>query len=164
MNRVVLVGRLTKDAELRCTPNGTAVASFTLAVNRPFANQNGVREVDFIRCVAWRKQAENIANYLGKGSMVGIDGRLETGSYERNGRRTYYTQVVVDMATFLEPRNVSNSGEKQKGNRETSEQEKNASRRAREAFMKPPDGQGWFNDPFADNGEPIEMNDDDLPF
>ncbi|MGG2971368.1 single-stranded DNA-binding protein [Geobacillus stearothermophilus] len=164
INRVILTGRLTDDPQFRYTPSGVAVVTFTLAVTRPFANQNGVREADFIRCIAWRKQAENIANYLKKGSMVGVDGRLETGSYERNGRRTYYTQVVVDTATFLEPRNASNSGEKQKGNSDTSGQDKNASRRAREVFMKPPDGQGWFNDPFADNGEPIEMNDDDLPF
>ncbi|KQB92130.1 single-stranded DNA-binding protein [Geobacillus sp. PA-3] len=119
INRVILTGRLTDDPQFRYTPSGVAVVTFTLAVTRPFANQNGVREADFIRCVAWRKQAENIANYLKKGSMVGIDGRLETGSYERNGRRTYYTQVVVDTATFLEPRNASNSGRKQRGDRGT---------------------------------------------
>ncbi|MGG3823178.1 single-stranded DNA-binding protein [Geobacillus thermodenitrificans] len=164
INRVILTGRLTDDPQFRYTPSGVAVVTFTLAVTRPFANQNGVREADFMRCVAWRKQAENIANYLKKGSMVGIDGRLETGSYERNGRRVYYTQVVVDTATFLEPRNASNSGRKQRGDRDTFEQEKNASRKAREAFMKPSEEQRWFDDPFADNGEPIEINDDDLPF
>jgi single-strand DNA-binding protein len=164
INRVILTGRLTDDPQFRYTPSGVAVVTFILAVTRPFANQNGVREADFIRCVAWRKQAENIANYLKKGSMVGIDGRLETGSYERNGRRVYYTQVVVDTATFLEPRNASNSGRKQRGDRDTFEQEKNASRKAREAFMKPSEEQRWFDDPFADNGEPIEINDDDLPF
>lgn len=77
LNRVVLVGRLTKDPELSYTPNGTAVANFTVAVNRPFSNQQGEREADFINCVIWRKQAENLVNYMKKGSMIGIDGRIQ---------------------------------------------------------------------------------------
>ncbi len=78
MNRVVLVGRLTKDPELRYTPAGVAVATFTLAVNRTFTNQNGEREADFIQCVVWRKPAENVANFLKKGSLAGVDGRIQT--------------------------------------------------------------------------------------
>lgn len=77
MNRVVLVGRLTKDPDLRYTPNGVPVATFTLAVNRPFSNQTGEREADFINCVVWRKPAENVANFLKKGSLAGVDGRIK---------------------------------------------------------------------------------------
>lgn len=90
INRVILVGRLTKDPELRYTPSGVAVATFTLAVNRPFTNQQGEREADFIQCVVWRRQAENVANFLKKGSLAGVDGRLQTRSYEnQEGRRVY---------------------------------------------------------------------------
>ncbi|WVE36922.1 single-stranded DNA-binding protein SsbA, partial [Priestia megaterium] len=88
MNRVILVGRLTKDPELRYTPSGAAVATFTLAVNRTFTNQQGEREADFINCVVWRRQAENAANFLKKGSLAGVDGRLQSRSYEgQDGRR-----------------------------------------------------------------------------
>ena len=108
INRVVLVGRLTKDPELKYTQTGIAVTRFTLAVNRAFQNQQGEREADFISCIAWRKQAENIANFLKKGSLVGVDGRIQTGSYEgQDGKRVYTTEVVADSTQFLEPRNAS---------------------------------------------------------
>lgn len=88
INRVVLVGRLTKDPELRYTPNGIASTRFTVAVNRAFSNQQGEREADFISCVAWRKQAENLANFMRKGSLIGVEGRIQTGSYEgQDGKR-----------------------------------------------------------------------------
>ncbi|MDX8288852.1 single-stranded DNA-binding protein [Metabacillus indicus] len=106
MNRVVLVGRLTKDPELRYTPAGAAVATFTLAVNRSFTNQAGEREADFINCVVWRKPAENAANYLKKGSLAGVDGRLQSRSYEDDsGKRVYVTEVVAESVQFLEPKN-----------------------------------------------------------
>ena len=112
INRVVLVGRLTKDPELRYTPSGVAMARFTLAVNRTFSNQQGEREADFINCVVWRKQAENTANFLKKGSLAGVEGRIQTGSYEgQDGKRVYTTEVVADSVQFLEPR--SSSGERQ---------------------------------------------------
>ena len=95
MNRVVLVGRLTKDPELRYTPAGAAVATFTLAVNRTFTNQQGVREADFVNCVVWRKAAENVANFLKKGSLAGVDGRLQTRNYEANDCRLVYVTEVV---------------------------------------------------------------------
>lgn len=99
INRVVLIGRLTKDPELRYTPNGVAVATFTLAVNRIFANQSGEREADFINCVVWRKQAENMANYLRKGSLTGIEGRIQTRNYEnQEGKRVYVTEVLEQAA------------------------------------------------------------------
>ena len=114
INRVVLVGRLTKDPDLRYTPNGVAVCSFTLAVNRPFTNQQGERDADFINCVAWRKQAENVANYLKKGSLAGIDGRIQTRSYEaQDGRRVYVTEVVAESVQFLESKNKSEQSRQQ---------------------------------------------------
>jgi len=82
MNRVILVGRLTKDVDLRYTPNGVAVATFTLAVNRTFTNGNGEREADFINIVVWRRSAENVANFLKKGSLCGVDGRVQTRNFE----------------------------------------------------------------------------------
>ncbi|MCO7124732.1 single-stranded DNA-binding protein [Sporolactobacillus shoreicorticis] len=97
INRVILVGRLTKNPELRYTPNGVAVTSFTITVNRPFSNQQGEREADFIPVVVWRRQAENAANFLQKGSLAGVDGRIQTRNYENNeGRRVYITEVVAD--------------------------------------------------------------------
>ena len=103
INRVVLVGRLTKDPDLKYTGNGVAVATFTLAVNRPFT-KDGEREADFINCVVWRKPAENTANYLRKGSMAGIEGRIQTRTYEgSDGKTVYVTEVVCDSVQFLEP-------------------------------------------------------------
>src|SRR6478672_8734933 len=111
MNRVVLVGRLTKDPDLRFTPNGVAVANFTLAVNRPFSNQQGEREADFINCVVWRKPAENVANYLKKGSLAGVDGRIQTRNFEgQDGKRVYITEIVADSVQFLEPRSAGSQG------------------------------------------------------
>ncbi|MED4978250.1 single-stranded DNA-binding protein [Geobacillus stearothermophilus] len=158
INRATLVGRLVEDVDLRYTPSGIAAATFTLAVTRPFANQEGVREADFIRCVAWRKTAENLANYTKKGSMIAVDGRIQTRSYEKDGRRVYVTEVVADTVQFL-ARGGSNTAEKQQGNSKGAAQQKDASKTAREAFSKPPQA-----DPFIFDGEPIEFNHDDLPF
>ena len=113
INRVVLVGRLTKDPELRYTPNGIASCHFTVAVNRTFANQNGERDADFISCQAWRKQAENLANYQRKGALIGLEGRIQTHSYEdQSGQRVYVTTVVADSIQFLESRSQA-SGQQQ---------------------------------------------------
>ncbi|HGO3188064.1 TPA: single-stranded DNA-binding protein [Staphylococcus aureus] len=106
LNRIVLVGRLTKDPELRSTPNGVNVGIFTLAVNRTFTNAQGEREVDFINVVVFKKQAENVKNYLSKGSLAGVDGRLQTRNYEnKDGQRVFVTEVVADSVQFLEPKN-----------------------------------------------------------
>lgn len=111
MNRVVLVGRLTKDPDLRYTPAGAAVATFTLAVNRPFKNGQGEQEADFINCVVWRKPAENVANFLKKGSMAGVDGRVQTRNYEGNdGKRVYVTEIVAESVQFLEPKHNGAEG------------------------------------------------------
>src|SRR5690625_4299515 len=108
LNRVVLVGRLTRDPDLRYTPNGIAVANFNIACNRPFRNQQGEQEADFINCVVWRKTAENLANYMKKGSMIGVDGRVQTRSYEgQDGKMVYGTEVLAESIEFIESRSAS---------------------------------------------------------
>ncbi|ELJ9288502.1 single-stranded DNA-binding protein [Staphylococcus pseudintermedius] len=115
LNRVVLVGRLTKDPELRTTQSGVEVATFTLAVNRNFKNKNGEQQADFINCVVFRKQAENVNNFLRKGSLAGVDGRLQSRSYEnQEGQRVFVTEVVCDSVQFLEPKN-NNQSQQQRG-------------------------------------------------
>ncbi|WP_100486590.1 single-stranded DNA-binding protein [Sporolactobacillus pectinivorans] len=172
INRVVLVGRLTKNPELRYTPNGVAVASFTIAVNRPFSNQQGDRETDFIPVVVWRRQAENAANFLTKGSLTGVDGRIQTRNYENNeGRRVYVTEVIADSVQFLEPKGTrhtdgndfgngapapsggNNSFAPQTGNRPNAGTNSNNNQNAPS-----------FEDPFANDSKPIDISDDDLPF
>lgn len=103
LNSICLVGRLTKDVELRYTPSNVAVATFTLAVNRTFKNENGDREADFINCVMWRQQAENLANWAKKGALIGITGRIQTRSYDnQQGQRVYVTEVVAEQFQLLE--------------------------------------------------------------
>lgn len=155
INRVILVGRLTRDPELRYTPSGVAVANFTIAVNRPFSNQQGEREADFIQAVAWRKVAENTANYVGKGSLVGIDGRLQTRSYEKDGQRHYITEVVADSVQFLEPKKGSNSGGNSRAGYESSKPQ---------SAPKQADDHPFDDDPFVGDGQAIDISDDDLPF
>lgn len=162
INRATLIGRLVEDVDLRYTPSGIAAAAFTLAVTRPFANQEGVREADFIRCVAWRKTAENVANYTKKGSLIAVDGRIQTRNYEKDGRRVYVTEVVADTVQFLSRPESSNSADKQQGKGNGVAQKKDVSTGAREAFSKPPEMDWGNDDPFG--GEPVEFNDDDLPF
>ena len=118
INNVVLVGRMTKDAELRYTPSNQAVATFALAVNRNFKNQDGEREADFIHCVIWRQQAENLANWAKKGALIGITGRIQTRSYKnQQGQRVYVTEVVAESFQLLESRvEQSNSQDGSFGN------------------------------------------------
>ncbi|HDR5269487.1 single-stranded DNA-binding protein [Bacillus thuringiensis] len=151
MNRVILVGRLTKDPDLRYTPNGVAVATFTLAVNRAFSN-NGEREADFINCVVWRKSAENVANYLKKGSLAGVDGRLQTRHYDgQDGKRVYVTEAIAESVQFLEPRNSDTGGNNNSSSSQSSQNSnQNPSKKS--------------EDPFSNVGQPIDISDDDLPF
>ncbi len=108
MNRVILIGRLTKDPELRYTPNGHAVSSFTLAVQRTRPNAQGDREVDFIQIIAWGKQAENCANYTGKGSLVAVEGRIQVRTYEaKDGQRRWVTEVICENIRFLDKKEKS---------------------------------------------------------
>ncbi|CBY55701.1 single-stranded DNA-binding protein [Listeria monocytogenes] len=159
MNRVVLVGRLTKDPELRYTPAGAAVATFTLAVNRPFKNGQGEQEADFIQCVVWRKPAENVANFLKKGSLTGVDGRVQTRNYEGDdGKRVYVTEIVAESVQFLEPKQNAVEGSTPNNNQNEanySNNNKNGSYRA---------SSSQNSDSFANEGKPIDISDDDLPF
>ncbi|WP_434065062.1 single-stranded DNA-binding protein [Streptococcus sp. VTCC 12905] len=108
INNVVLVGRLTRDVELRYTPSNQAVATFTLAVNRNFKNAAGDREADFINCVLWRQQAENLAKWTKKGHLIGITGRIQTRSYDnQQGQRVYVTEVVAESFQILENRDYA---------------------------------------------------------
>ncbi|PTG53069.1 single-stranded DNA-binding protein [Staphylococcus chromogenes] len=114
LNRVVLVGRLTKDPEFRTTPSGVDVSTFTLAVNRNFKSKDGEQQADFINCVVFRKQAENVKNFLSKGSLAGVDGRMQSRSYEnKEGQRVYVTEVVCDSVQFLEPKNNNQQNNQQ---------------------------------------------------
>jgi len=153
INRTVLVGRLTRDPELKRTANDAAVASFTLAVNRQFTNSQGEREADFINCVIWRKAAENFAKLVHKGSLVGIDGRLQTRNYEnKQGNRVYVTEVVVDNFSLLESRNANSSDStNDNSNKAPNYNQSNNSKTN-------------IRDPFADNSKPIDISDDSLPF
>ena len=173
MNRVVLVGRLTKDPDLRYTPNGVPVATFTLAVNRSFSNQPGEREADFINCVVWRKPAENVANFLKKGSLAGVDGRVQTRNYEgQDGKRVYVTEILAESVQFLEPEAVQRVKEmKAVLTVEVKEvydnngydnnpygQNPNQNQRSNNNYTRVDD------DPFANDGKTIDISDDDLPF
>lgn len=178
INRAVLVGRLTRDPELRYTSSGVAVASFTLAVNRQFTNQQGDREADFINCVIWRKAAENFANFTHKGSLVGVDGRIQTRSYEnQQGVRVYVTEIVVDSFSLLESKSQSEQYRQQHPNDQVSSIQSNVNQPSNN-FAGPAgsgasatnNSQGSNNnstknvDPFADGGQQIDISDDDLPF
>ncbi|MGX7417790.1 single-stranded DNA-binding protein [Carnobacterium gallinarum] len=150
INRVVLVGRLTKDADLKYTPSGAAVASFTVAVNRQFKNQEGEREADFINCVAWRKTAETLANFTRKGSLIGVEGRLQTRSYEnQQGQRVYVTEVVVDTFSMLE--------------KKADNEQRQDSVKPETQIKRPTTNYKQNDDPFA-GSRPIDIQDDDLPF
>ncbi|MCK8816643.1 single-stranded DNA-binding protein [Natroniella sulfidigena] len=109
LNKVILIGRLTRDPELRYTPNGTAVCNFTLAVERNYKNKAGERDVDFIKTVVWRKQAEHCANHLNKGRLVAVEGRLQIRSYETDkGQKRRNAEVVADNVQFLDWSNRNN--------------------------------------------------------
>ncbi|NRG68925.1 single-stranded DNA-binding protein [Streptococcus suis] len=136
INNVVLIGRLTRDVELRYTPNNVAVGAFTLAVNRNFKNTAGDRDADFVNCVIWNKQAENLANWTKKGHLIAITGRIQTRSYDnQQGQRVYVTEVVAESFQVLEKRdNTANYSS---------------------IDEQIPPGMG---------GQPMDVSDDDLPF
>ena len=139
INTVALTGRLTRDPEIKYTQSGTAVVSFNLAVQRRFTNQQGEREADFINCVMWSKAAENFANFTHKGSLVGIEGRIQTRSYEnQEGQRVWITEVVAENFSLLESRSQAQQSE--------------TTQKAQQA------------DPFAGQSQSVDVSDDDLPF
>lgn len=141
LNNVSLVGRLTKDVELRYTPSNVAVATFTLAINRTFKNESGEREADFINCVMWRQQAENLANFAKKGALIGVIGRIQTRSYDnQQGQRVYVTEVVAEQFQLLESKGQQGN----QGQKPTQQQTPDFSRNG--------------------NANPLDISDDMLPF
>lgn len=174
INNVVLVGRLTRDPDLRYTSNGTAVATFNLAVNRNFTNQSGNREADFINCVLWRKPAETLANYAKKGTLLGVTGRIQTRSYDnQQGQKVYVTEVVADNFQLLESRQANEQRSNQgggdnsfggnndfggynQGSQSFDQTNSNSSKQDTPSFER-------NADPFG-NASKIDISDDDLPF
>ena len=109
MNKAILIGRLTRDPELRSTSTGRNVCQFSIAVNRNFTNANGEREADFINCVVWDKQAENLARYQKKGNQIAVDGRIQTRNYDdKDGKRVYVTEILANSISFLDAKGNSN--------------------------------------------------------
>lgn len=164
INNVVLVGRTTKDPELRYTPSNVAVATFSLAVNRTFKDANGEREADFINCVIWRQQAEYLANWAKKGALIGITGRIQTRSYEnQQGQRVYVTEVVAENFQMLESRN-SQGNQQNQGN---SFQNGNSSKggNVNNGYNQQPQQQTPnFGRGNSMQGNPMDISDDMLPF
>lgn len=143
LNSIVLTGRLTKDVDLRYTKSGTAVGSFTIAVDRQFRSANGERETDFINCAIWRKSAENLAKFTHKGSLVGVEGHIQTRTYDNaQGNKVYVTEVIVENFALLEPRQTPQDSQQRSANNPASASQGND---------------------FANNGQPIDIS-DDLPF
>ena len=150
MNKVVLIGRLTRDPELRYTSSNIPTVTFSLAVNRPFQNQNGVREADFINIVMWRKQAETAKKYLSKGSLIAVDGRIQTRNYDgTDGKKVYVTEVVADNFEFLES----------KGQRANMTSDENM-----DSFVQDMPTTDVKDERYIDFGDTIELSDDDIAF
>ena len=172
INRVVLVGRLTRDPELRTTGSGISVATFTLAVDRQFTNSQGERGADFISCVIWRRSAENFCNFTSKGSLVGVDGRIQTRSYDnKDGQRVYVTEVVVDNFALLESRKDheargQNGGYTPNNGNNSTPSTNNFQNNGGSQNNNPQNNNNQNNaqDPFAGSGDTIDISDDDLPF
>jgi len=154
MNNVSLVGRLTKEPELKYTQNGVAICNFTLAVNRPFKNADGESEADFIMVQVWKKPAENAANFLNKGSQGAVNGRISTRHYEKdNGDSVYVTEVVTDFVQFLDTKPQG------QGNQQLQDYQKQPNPYAGNSNTESQKG-----NQFETGGGPIAVSDDDLPF
>lgn len=187
MNSVQLVGRLTREVDLKFTSSGVAVGTFTLAVNRNFTNQQGEREADFINCVIWRKSAENFANFTRKGSQVGVEGRIQTRNYEnQQGQRVYVTEIVVEQFHLLEPRSVTeqrpsegpssnnnsygsgqsyNNYQSQSNNNYSTNQQSTNQGNSFGSDNNSYNSGGFGNSPFSmEDGTPVDISEDDLPF
>ena len=164
MNKAILIGRLTRDPELRYTSSNRAVCQFSIAIDRPFTNQStGQREADFINIVAWDKTAENIGKFMSKGRLIAVEGRIQTRNYDNNeGKKVYVTEVIASNVQFLESRNAATNGN------------------GFNSMPEPPMEKSPYdfgeetssnntmniddNDPFAAFGEQVEISDNDLPF
>ena len=155
MNKVVLVGRITKDPELKYTNNNIPVVQFTIAVNRTYQSKTGEKQADFINCVVWRQQAENFAKYMRKGSLIGIDGQIQTRNYDDpNGVRRYVTEIMCDAIHFLESKSSGRSDNF--GDYSDMNQQYNP-----KPVQKAPEQQ---KNPFEDLTSDFDISNDDLPF
>ena len=181
INRFVGVGRLVADPELKYTPSGVPMCKFRIAINRPFSSQQGEKEADFISCIAWRKQAENLANFMKKGNLIGLEGRIQTGSFEgQDGKRVYTTDVIADSVQFLEPKN---NGQQQGSYQQPAPQNNGGNYEGGQPSYNNPSQQQYGGspgyqqnqppqqnytrmdeDPFANKKGPVEVSEDDLPF
>ncbi len=154
MNKAILIGRLTRDPELRTTPTGRNVCQFSIAVNRNFTNANGEREADFINCVVWDKQAENLAKYQHKGNQIAVEGRIQTRNYDdKDGKRVYVTEILATNISFLDAKGTSNGA--------------GSFNNIPEPSMEQPSTTSTVSvekDPFEAFGDSIEISDNDLPF
>ena len=147
LNKFIGIGRLTKDPELKYLPNNIPTTNFTIAVNRPFENAQGEKETDYINVVVWRKQAENVAKYVSKGSLVAVDGRIQTRNYEdKDGKKVYVTEIVADNVQFLQTKQEEGQAPKEKSNSEY----------VKDAFTQ--------EQAFKDFGEQVELSEDDIAF
>ena len=164
INNCVLVGRLTRDPELKYTTSNIAVATFSLAVNRNFKDANGERETDFINCVIWRQQAENLANWAKKGALIGITGRIQTRSYEnQQGQRVYVTEVVAENFQMLESRNSQGNQQNQGSSFQNGNSSKGGN--VNNGYNQQPQQQGPnFGRGNSMQGNPMDISDDMLPF
>lgn len=174
MNKAILIGRLTRDPELRYTTSNRAVCQFTVAIDRPFTNQStGNREADFINVVAWDKTGENVGKYMTKGRLIAVEGRIQTRNYDNNeGRKVYVTEVVASNVQFLESRNAAS----QAGNngfdtmpeppveRTPYDFADNTPSSTSQSVSQPTMNIEDEKDPFAAFGEQVEISDNDLPF
>ena len=164
MNKAILIGRLTKDPELRSTPAGRNVCQFSIAVNRTFTNANGDRETDFINCVVWDKQAENLVKYQKKGNQIAVDGRIQTRNYEdKDGKRVYVTEILANNISFLDSKG-SSAGNSNSFNNFNNLPEPPIERNNNVASMPDIETVSVEKDPFEAFGDSIEISDNDLPF
>lgn len=172
MNKAILIGNLTADPDIRTSTNGITVATFTVAINRPYVNQAGEREADFIRCVAFRRLAENIGRYLRKGSKVAVEGSIQTRSYDgQDGIRRYVTEVICNTVEFLDTRSAGSPSEydySQPYNepyaygQPQSTAPRNQGYDGNQQPQNQPSNQA--EDDFFDSDIKIDISEDDLPF
>ena len=157
MNKAILIGRLTRDPELRTTPTGRNVCQFSVAVSRSFTNASGEREADFINCVVWDKQAENLVRYQHKGNQIAVEGRIQTRNYDdKDGKRVYVTEILATNISFLDSKNSTNNGGGFSNLPEPPMQEQESTPEVETVSVE--------KDPFEAFGDSIEVSDNDLPF
>ena len=158
MNKAILIGRLTRDPELRTTPTGRNVCQFAIAVNRTFTNASGEREADFINCVVWDKQAENLSRYQKKGNQIAVEGRIQTRNYDdKDGKKVYVTEILATNISFLDAKGTGNGGNNLYGMPEPPMAEVEVMPERIETISVE-------KDPFEAFGDSIEISDNDLPF